>query len=392
MRMRAVVAVVVFMSCQQGTKGETGTQGDVGPAGARGPAGAQGATGERGPDGARGATGDVGPVGSTGAPGQVVVLDSVDGGRVFVDGGLVIVSGPQGDVGPRGPAGADGQSGQAGSQGASGASGRDGDQFGERASSFAGFTSVSYQGNLGGPEAAHAACAAEFVSAHLCHVAEFYLSNTSADVPDAGAWTDPSEIAVQLITAFVAQSLLVAHPDSGRARGASCAQWTNNTVASAPALLPSGPENRTCNESRPLACCNTKFREKFAGFTVAALTGAQRGTTSMHAACAAEFAGSHFCRGAEYVRATVSTLPPVDGAWVDADALVVNTSNQGVITQLWEPSGIPNSGRLIGARANGSSNCQSWTSSTGPNTGFLASPSGLLGSACSTPHRIACCR
>ncbi|MCA3011030.1 MAG: hypothetical protein INH41_01380 [Myxococcaceae bacterium] len=58
--------------------------------------------------GAMGAPGQPGPAGPPGAPGPLIVIAAADGGALAVDGGLVIVTGPQGSAGPTGPMGAPG--------------------------------------------------------------------------------------------------------------------------------------------------------------------------------------------------------------------------------------------------------------------------------------------
>lgn len=63
------MAVLTFMSCQQGTKGDTGEAGPRGDPGTTGATGPQGSTGPQGPTGAQGAQGGVGPQGSPGAQG-----------------------------------------------------------------------------------------------------------------------------------------------------------------------------------------------------------------------------------------------------------------------------------------------------------------------------------
>lgn len=78
MRVFVLIVVLSALACQQGPKGDEG------------------------PPGMAGAHGDAGP---QGAPGQVVVLVADDGGSVFIDGGIAIVTGPPGPAGPAGPQG-----------------------------------------------------------------------------------------------------------------------------------------------------------------------------------------------------------------------------------------------------------------------------------------------
>ena len=74
-------------------------------------------------------------------------------------------------------------------------------------------------------------------------------------------------------------------------------------------------------------------------------------TCSAHAACAAEYPGSHLCYSSEYERAA-STVPlPAGGAWADTST----------VNDFIEINGaMPNSGRLL--LSNISGNCENWTS------------------------------
>lgn len=392
MRVFVLVAVVSGLACQQGSKGDTGPQGakgDTGPTGVAGSQGPQGTTGERG------AQGDLG---ASGPPGRVVVISAVDGGELVVDGGLVIAAGPVGPQGPVGPTGSTGASGPSGPPGATGPAGgagpagRDGDQFGETAASFAGFTSTAFSGSIGGREAANLTCATDFAGSHLCHLAEFHLANPAVDVPDGGVWVDPSATATPLTRVVYAQSMNIISPDSSRALAPACAHWTDGSVTSGVAVFPSGPALSLCNQPRPLACCNTPFRERVVGFTNATTTGGQRGTTSMHLLCAAELPGSHFCRASEYVRATPTTPPPLGGAWLDTDGLLVENNFGLVVPNVVSPEGFKSSGRVVGALS-GSTNCDSWTSGAASASGYVAAPATFIQSGlCSVPHRVACCR
>ncbi|MGE3768449.1 MAG: hypothetical protein AB7L94_39730, partial [Kofleriaceae bacterium] len=58
----------------------------------------------------------------------------------------------------------------------------------------------------------------------------------------------------------------------------------------------------------------------FAGFTTATGNGAgfgPNGRPGMHAACNAQFPGSHMCHIAEYQRANSPVAVPASGAWID---------------------------------------------------------------------------
>lgn len=116
-----VALLLSVFGCQQGAKGDQGPKGDPGP---QGPAGAMGATGSAGAQGVAGPPGDAGapgvsvtavqiPAGSSacpsggtqftaasgttfacnGAPGVAAIVE-LDGGRVVIDGGIVVIAPP----------------------------------------------------------------------------------------------------------------------------------------------------------------------------------------------------------------------------------------------------------------------------------------------------------
>lgn len=117
MRVAVLTFIVFAVSCTQGPRGEPG---EAGPPGPSGPAGPAGVAGPAGPQGEPGPTGPAGPVGPRG---EVTVIAAADGGSLVVDGGLVIVTGPPGQVGPAGPAGMAGDRGLVGPAGPAGAVG-----------------------------------------------------------------------------------------------------------------------------------------------------------------------------------------------------------------------------------------------------------------------------
>jgi hypothetical protein len=108
-----------------------GCQPSAGPAGAQGPQGDTGQQGDRGPVGPQGPQGEQGPIGlqgPQGEPGQVVVVSTVDGGTLVVDGGFVVIAGPTGPQGPQGVQGPQGDQGAQGPQGIQGLQGHEGPQ------------------------------------------------------------------------------------------------------------------------------------------------------------------------------------------------------------------------------------------------------------------------
>ena len=131
--------------------------------------------------------------------------------------------------------------------------------------------------------------------------------------------------------------------------------------------------------SRPLACCNTPTKTRFAGFTSTSTNGNVGSRPKMHAMCAAEFAGGHLCHSAEYIRANSPTLVPSNGAWIDP-----STSN-GTGTS---NAGMPGSGRWLYG-----SSCNAWTDGSSSYSGYYITQSGTITNSgdCSVARRVACC-
>ncbi|MFZ5442906.1 MAG: hypothetical protein ACOZQL_23070 [Myxococcota bacterium] len=55
---------------------------------------------------------------------------------------------------------------------------------------FRGYTTATYNGNLGGIVGANQKCRAEFPGSYLCTVSDFYLAEPEFGAPGAGAWLD----------------------------------------------------------------------------------------------------------------------------------------------------------------------------------------------------------
>jgi hypothetical protein len=271
-----------------------------------------------------------------------------------------------------------GPSGPAGAPGASGA-------YGEDTGGFAGFTAATYNGSLSsggavGRQAAHALCAAEFSGSHLCHAAEYLLASSPVTVPSKGAWLDVSVNVDGSLSA-------AASPLFGRAPspGYSCIDWTNGsstaygTTVTAAGGINSG--GNACDTLRPLACCSTPSKVRFAGFTTAKTTGKVGGRPAMHALCAAAFSGSHLCHAAEFIRANAASAAPADGAWLD-----ISSDLKGSLTA----SGMPSAGR---APSPGYS-CIDWTSDSSTAYGSIATVAGGINSggvSCDKARALACC-
>lgn len=342
---------------EAGPTGATGVQGAPGMIGPQGPVGAAGATGSTGAAGATGATGDIGPAGPAGPIGPAGIMGAT---------GATGSTGPAGVPGPAGPAGNPGPQGPAGPPG-SGA-------YGEDSWGFAGFTPNSYLGNLGGRHIAHGICEATFAGSHLCHASEFVLSTTTATVPASGAWLDPS---LTLDGAYTGSGA----PAFGRSSSSySCIHWTDasgnyaGTYVKANAGISNGGN---CATAKPLACCNGTPKVAFAGFTSSMAV--LNGRSGMHAACNAEFSGSHMCHGAEYLRTVSSMTPPAQGAWLDPSVDITGNYVSG--------------GSAAYGRSMGSYSCIDWTDISGNYAGTYVTASGSIsnGGNCSTQKQIACC-
>ena len=310
--------------------------------------GAIGPMGPMGPAGATGATGPMGPAGANGAAGP---------------------AGPKGDPGPSGPAGPAGG------------------LFGEEASAFAGFTSVTTTGAVGGREQMHRRCDDEFDGSHMCHYAEYQLAASGIALPASGAWIDFSCIEQKAGGTVESGNLgcgsYSGSPDSGRSTNdptsGNCMSWTSAATNHTGIVLhPNLQISAACSESRAIACCSTPFRERFRGFTATTTNGNTAGRAGMHARCAAEFSGSHLCHLAEYHRAHPTTSPPASGAWIDSSSYNSGGENRGAM---------PRSGRST----HPDGGCNSWTLDTSFRSARIITPTNDTSATCDTQHALACC-
>jgi hypothetical protein len=362
---RIAIAIVFAAACHpgddegppgpegpQGPQGPRGPTGDVGP---QGPAGPQGPTGEMGAPGATGATGPMGPSGPMGPKGPA--------GN----------AGPQGAPGPQGPTGLQGTQGPAGPQGAPGPAGGSGSRY-EDIASFAGFTSTAYGGSVGasGRIAAHAACAAQFAGAHLCHVSEYLLADVLAAPPAAGAWVDSS-------TALDGTETSTSSPWFGRNTIDTCRNWTDatNAVFGTAINAYGSVTSYSCSSgTRPLACCNGAPRVVFAGIT--APQSPTNGRIAMHLACATAHPGSHMCHASEFLRAASHAAIPASGAWLDESADAYGQRTDG-------------SSPVFG-RSHDGYTCTNWRAFDAAQLGVVASASGgITVVTCGASRPIACC-
>lgn len=120
---------------------------------------------------------------------------------------------------------------------------------------FAGFTSWSSSGAIGGEAAANYHCATEFAGSHLCHLAEYYRAHPMQSPPQIGAWVDASVVPWYNYNGY-SPCMDAAIARAGRllSNGYSCTIWTA-TSGNGTAVLPSGLSGPTCSTTHPLACC-----------------------------------------------------------------------------------------------------------------------------------------
>ena len=349
-----------------GPPGEPGPMGDTGPAGPQGPQGEPGPAG--GPAGPVGPAGPEGPAGPAGAAGP---------------------SGPAGQAGPAGTAGVDGTDGAAGpsgAQGPTGAPGSPGNSYGEDAASFAGITSATYAGSVGGRALMHDRCDAEFPGSHLCHAGEYHLATTATSVPAGGAWIDASCSSVNGDDVLVSTTIGSRQMGRWLAPGNTsyCSGWTS--AGTGPVITTEGnTASATCETPHPLACCDSPYHEQFAGFTAATTDGDFGGRRVGHLACATEFPGSHMCHAAEYIRSASNAVVPAGGAWIDPSAAPADFHDDGLA--ITTQCGSVDYGRYGGR--NNSVNCNGWSGAA--SYGLTVQNDGLRTVLCTQVAHIACC-
>jgi hypothetical protein len=233
---------------------------------------------------------------------------------------------------------------------------------------------VVYSVSIGNRPSAHAACAAEFVDAHVCHASEYNLSVSTTTIPANGAWLEASVDIEGARTQGAA-------PMFGRNTGSSCNHFTH-AAGSYPGTVLSWNgsigTSYTCAEERPLACCNGAPKSFVVGFTAAGYDGEVGGRPAAHAACALDFPGSHVCHASEYNRAESTLLIPAGGAWLEASMDLLGD---------WSSGGVPSYGRNTGT------SCNHWTHAAGSYPGTLLSESGSIGTSytCNVARPIVCC-
>jgi hypothetical protein len=348
--------------------------GEVGPTGAQGPQGVQGAAGPQGPAGPAGMTGMTGMTGATGPAGATGMQ-----GPAGPQGptGAVGSIGPQGPAGVQGPAGATGAmgaQGPAGSQGSQGPVGATGAQGPAgavlyvdggmvlpfvAAMQFVGFTTMTYNGNLGGIVGANAKCSAEFPGSALCTISDYYRGEPDQGAPGMGAWVDFERTSTGQRSTSACES------------STSSAPWTGTLYTGETITATGFTTGLACSSVLSLACCKRNAPVRyFVGYTTATYTGNLGGIVGANQKCRAQYPGSYFCTLSDYYLAEPQVGPAGSGAWIDFD----RTSS--------------------GARS--SSACESSTSSapwsgtlyTGETITSTAFPTGV---ACSTALPLTCC-
>ena len=293
--------------------------GTQGPAGPTGPQGLQGATGPQGQVGPTGAQGVEGPQGPPGPTGPKG--DKGDQGMVLIlDGGVV--------TGPQGPAGA----------------------------------SVSVSAVDAGT-----ACPTGGVRVSQSDGGTYYVCNGAAGPTGPQGATGPTG-------------------PQGATGATGATGNTGATGATGPmgSTGPAGPQGNPGPQgpAGPSGGSTLEDPAGFAGFTAATFTGNIGGRPAAHAACAAEFAGSHLCHASEYLLTNSATTAPAAGAWIDSSISYAT----GATT--W--SGAPFFGRGI------QYDCANWTQGSTGYSGAMVTSSGGVSSApspqyCSAVKPLACC-
>jgi hypothetical protein len=173
---------------------------------------------------------------------------------------------------------------------------------------FAGFTTVTSNGNLGGSPGANRMCQNQFPGSYFCTLADYGLANTSVVPPTAaGAWVDFSRAT------------------TGQRDRTSCetssGAWTTATSGQGGAFLTATGgyyTTNTCDNIKPLACCRGGPRPViFRGFTTATFTGSVGGQAGATQQCQSQYPGSFFCTAADFDMSNTGAAPGGSGAWVD---------------------------------------------------------------------------
>jgi hypothetical protein len=266
-----------------------------------------------------------------------------------------------------------------------------GNMWGEEAAEFAGFTTLSYTGAQGGRQNMNEICATEFGDAHLCHVSEYYLSNSATPYPAGGAWLDPSVSEVgggngYSIIVNVSSSLLGIY--GGSSTTFACSGWTTAASGTNGTVVGGSSTTMPCSVARPLACCSSPYIESFAGYTAFTTNGAMAGRPNAHFMCASEFPSSHLCHAGEYWRSHPIEDPPAAGAWLDPSGAVSTQAGSFSDAPSWL-LGTATAGRYLTPISTW--NCRAWTSAANGETGVFVGPGTVGNGACMSVRALACC-
>lgn len=279
------------------------------------------------------------------------MISAEDGGAVVVDGGVAIVRGPPGPAGP--PAIA---------------------AWGESAPSFAGFTVARTPGFAGGRHQMHARCLAEFPRSHMCHYSEYLMANPRLQIPSPGAWIDWSAGPPSSFEPPVSQSPV--SRNAGRFVGAqhNCLNWTSNPSGTGSgAALSVWPHDLVpCVNQLSVACCNSPYREQFAGVTTATTDGNAGGIEGMNRRCHMEYPNSHFCSFSEFQRAAVPIAVP--SVWMQPNFSMQISPEDNPPAMTTAPT------------------CSGWSSASSTGTNYVATLSNPVSTtSCAVQLPLACC-
>ena len=244
--------------------------------------------------------------------------------------------------------------------------------WGEDAAEFAGFTTLTYTGAQGGRQNMNAFCAEEFGVAHLCHISEYYLSNSATPYPAGGAWLDASVAEVNGSGGYhqrqrqqplarsrwwLEQQLQLLRLDVH-----GCGQQRDHRRREQRgASVQRGAAARVLQQSLHRELCR-----------LYGVYDQRRDVRrpNAHFMCATEFPSSHLCHAGEYWRSHPDISPPPEGAWLDPSGAV--TTQAGSHSDA--PSSVlatPTAGRY-GSPMASSWNCRAWTSIANGDSGVFA--------------------
>jgi hypothetical protein len=189
--------------------------------------------------------------------------------------------------------------------------------FVNSAPTFAGYTTATYTGSLGGDIGANARCNAQYPGSSFCTVSEFDRSNPVTPPSSAGAWLDSDRQASGQRT-----------QNSCSAGGGSWNLGTTGDTGTNLNALGVFASQVSCDGVKPLACCRVPSAVVFRGYTTATFTGSVGGTIGANARCAAEYPGSYFCTVSDFDLSNPTIAPPASGAWIDSNRSASGTRTQ----------------------------------------------------------------